>query len=66
MLEFETYVRNYRREVIEPVLCDEQISIGKIMIAQTQTCEGDAYHRATILSGGWSGRVCRVSELGYY
>lgn len=59
MIEFDTYVRNYRREVIEALPKDVPLLSFGLVIVEKHVCDGTTYHRAKILSA--SSGVCRVS-----
>lgn len=59
VLKFETYVRNYRKELLKA--SNEQIAVGQIMIAEIESGKGFSYHRAKINSAHLPNAVCRVS-----
>lgn len=61
MLEFETYVRNYRKDVLEPIQRSEQLFVGKLVIVEIDTCAAPKYNRAKIMSENFVNGVCRVS-----
>lgn len=59
VIEFETYVRNYRREVIELLPKNALLSTTSAVIVKVEACQGTMYHRAKILSA--TNDVCQVS-----
>ncbi|XP_055325146.1 probable ATP-dependent RNA helicase spindle-E isoform X2 [Sitodiplosis mosellana] len=56
--EFETYLRNYRKEVLEPLSIDTESLIGQLIIVSIDACSGITYHRAKILA--FNAELCRV------
>lgn len=61
VLEFETYVRNHRKELLQPITQSDQLIAGKLVIVEIDTCAASAYSRAKILSANFNTGVCRVS-----
>lgn len=61
VLEFETYVRNYRKKVLRSIIRSEQLSVGKMVIVEIDSCAATTYKRAKILSANFDTGVCRVS-----
>lgn len=62
-MEFEAYVRNYRREVIETIPKHIAILTKDLVIVTTEACSGTTYHRAKILSTSAQFGLFRVSML---
>lgn len=60
VLEFETYVRYYRKEVL---VRSEQLVVDKLVIVEIDTCTASIYKRAKIISGNFNSDVCRVSII---
>lgn len=63
LLEFETYVRNYRKEVLEPIQRPMELFAGKLVIVEIDTCTASIYNRAKIISANFDNGVCRVSFI---
>lgn len=59
VIEFETYIQNYRREVIELLPKNALLSTTSAVIVKVEACQGTMYHRAKILSA--TNDVCQVS-----
>lgn len=57
---FETYLRNYRKEVLKPISNPEHLTEGESVIVGVDECQGTTYHRAKIISANGTG-VCLVS-----
>lgn len=62
MLEFETYVRNYRKEVLVRIDHPGQLFVDKLVIVEIDTCEASVYKRAMVISAKFDSGVCRVSN----
>lgn len=62
VLEFEMYVRNYRKDVIEPISSGDRLIVGRMVMVQVEACKGVTYHRAKIMSANLINEVCRVSK----
>lgn len=66
VLEFETYVRNYRKEVLVEITQSEQLFADKLVIVEIDTCTGvHIYNRAKIITANFDKGVCRVSSMIY-
>lgn len=70
MLEFELYVRNYRKQVLKPIdpsnpTRSEQSFVDKLTVVEIDTCSASVYHRAKIVSVDFKNGVCRVSRIIY-
>lgn len=63
MLEFETYVRNYRKEVLVKIERPEQFHVDKLMIVEIDSCMASVHKRAKIISANFDNGVCRVSNI---
>lgn len=62
-LEFETYVRNYRKEVLVQIARPEQLVVDELVIVEMDTCTSSVYKRAKIMSANFDDGVCRVSNI---
>lgn len=62
MFEFETYVRNYRREVLVPIERPEQLNVDKLVIVEIDSCMASVHKRARIMSANFDSGVFRVSN----
>lgn len=58
VLEFETYVHNYRKEILKPI---STLAIGKAVIVSISKPKGVLYHRAKVLKSNAAKAVCQVS-----
>lgn len=66
VLEFETYVRNYRKEVLVQISQSQQLFVDELVIVEIDTCTGiHIYNRAKIIFANFDKGVCRVSSVNF-